>query len=212
MRIHIGIPTHDGKLYRECVIGLLSAWSRIPMTINVVQGSFLPRSRDRIVRDFAADKASTHLLCLDSDIDWAYRHLVFLLELETDFAFGLYVAKNPERMLCAARKLSSEVRDFQTGKDVQVERYDRCGAGFVLLSRSCVERMLEAYRAEETYDFLGESFVGLWQTNGRSELDGKVVAEGEDFAFCRRWRALGGEILTRRDVSLGHVGSHVYRP
>ncbi len=72
--------------------------------------------------------------------------------------------------------------------------------------------MVARYGPHETYLFDDQSFVGLWQTSGSSDLDGKVVAEGEDYAFCRRWRALGGTITTRRDVLLGHVGTQTYRP
>jgi len=210
MRVHVGIPTHDGKVHRECLVGLLSAWSRIPLVVNVVQGSFLPRLRDRIVRDFLKDPHGTHLLCVDSDMEWNVKHLALLLELDVDFAFGLYVLKHASRPLACSRRLSTELRKVDGG-EAFVDRYDRCGAGFVLLRRAALERMVEAY-ADEAYELEGERFVGLWQTSGRSELDGKVVAEGEDYAFCRRWRALGGEIACRRDVALGHVAQEVLRP
>ena len=34
---------------------------------------------------------------------------------------------------------------------------------------------------------------------------------GEDFSFCQRWRALGGEIWVTFDESLGHTGPYTFR-
>lgn len=206
-RVHVGIPSHDGKVHVECMLGVLDAWSTHISNLNVVRGSFLPRSRDRIVSDFLADLASpTHLLCVDADIEWRRADLERLLELRVEFAFGMYVGKDGAGVTMMTSPVEVELSGHR------VWEVDRCGAGFVLLTRSAVERMAQHYGASDTYrDGQGRHHVGLWQTDGRVERDGVMVAEGEDFAFCRRWRALGGRILTRPDVRLGHVGQHVYR-
>lgn len=206
--IRIGVPTHDGGIRQECVLGLLDAQRTWRVQVDIVQGSFLPRSRDLIVDRFASDGAATHLLCVDADMDWRAEHLGALLELEVDFAFGRYVGKREGAPLMASRFIGAG----RSPSGVEVEEYERCGAGFLLLSRACIETMRDAYGPSESYvDPAGRPLIGLWQTSGRVEFDGRMVAEGEDYAFCRRWRSLGGQIFTRRDVRLGHVGSHVWR-
>ena len=34
--------------------------------------------------------------------------------------------------------------------------------------------------------------------------------EGEDFAFCRRWRALGGEVWVDMLSPINHTGLHTF--
>lgn len=205
--IHIGIPLHDGRIHEQCMRGVLEAWNCWPCTLTTVVGSFLPRSRDRIIAEFLDDATATHLLCVDSDMEWHASDLEKLLALETPFTFGGYVGKRPGAPMMASRHVGSRHCD-----GVTVDEYERCGAGFVLLRRPVVLEMVGAYQETDSYvDSDGRYLVGLWQTSGRVELDGRTVGEGEDYAFCRRWRSLGGRIFTRPDVRLGHVGSATWR-
>jgi hypothetical protein len=212
--LHIAIPSLDGRPHVECMMGVLECWGRWPCQLDVVRGSFLPRSRDLIIAGFLADKTATHLLSVDSDMEWHAGDVARLLELGEDFVFGSYVGKRPEAPMMASRSLGvgwSSGLDA-IGEHVVAHEYERCGAGFLLISRACVERMVEHYAPTDTYlDAEGRELVGLWQTSGRVELDGRMVAEGEDYAFCRRWRAIGGRIFTRDDVRIGHIGPHTWR-
>lgn len=206
--LHIGIPLHDGRIHDECMRGVLETWGRWPCSISTVKGSFLPRNRDLIVDLFTHDESATHLLCVDSDMEWHASDVEKLLAMDAHFAFGQYVAKREPRTVQASRPIGPV-----HGVDgYELHEFDRCGAGFLLLSRECISSMLDAYGPSLSYvDAAGRPLVGLWQTEGRVELDGRMVAEGEDYAFCRRWRDIGGHILTRDDVRLGHVGERVWR-
>lgn len=213
-RVHIAIPTLDGRPHVECMLGVLESWSSgLAGGINHVRGGVTPHNRDILTRDFLAAKdGTTHMLCVDSDMEWHASDVAKLLELGVDFAFGNYVGKRAGAPRMCSRPVEP-ASCFIQGTEARREEYERCGAGFVLLTRSAVERMVDAYGPSESYvDLEGRALVGLWQTPGRVELDGKMVAETDDYAFCRRWRAIGGRIFTRTDVALGHVGANVYRP
>lgn len=190
VHVHIGIPTLDGKPHQECVLGLLEAWGCLSCSVSFIRGPLISRNRDIVVADFLAREDATHVLFVDSDIAWKASDLVALLALEISFAFGRYVGKVPPYPYL----------------DKPCERgggFARCGGGFVLVEREAIERMIEAY-GEIYTDPMGRSLHGLWRHDGASE--------GEDFAFCRRWREIGGTIATSSDCRLGHVGSMVYRP
>jgi hypothetical protein len=205
--VYVGVPTLTGMLPAELVYGLLEGWSSgLVRQWCERRGSFLPRNRDLICADFLGSDC-THLLCLDADIVWRASDLAALLALATDFSFGYYQVKRAGGPLTCDEPIGSH-----TIGGVEVNEHAGCGAGFVLLSRSCVERMTAAY-ADERYEYQGRLLTGLWQTSGRvTRSDGRVVAEGEDYAFCRRWRALGGRIYGHPGVVLGHLGSRVWRP
>ena len=211
MTLHVAIPTHDTRIETACMFGVLDTWSRVPCRVNVVRGSFLPRNRDMICADFLADPDARHLLCVDSDMAWTWEDARSLLALDVDFAFGFYVAKSsPPMLMCRGHLGTVTLHGRPEGHD-RAEEYERCGAGFVLLTRDCVQRMTDAYARDRSYMYQGRALVSLWGTDGLSELDGCTVAEGEDFAFCRRWRAIGGRIYGHPGVRLGHVGSYTWR-
>ncbi len=170
-----------------------------------------PHNRDLLVRDFL-NSSSSWMLCVDSDMEFNSGHVEKLVQLNVDFSFGTYRTKNPNEVRLLRRGLLGSM-PFYADKRVTVEEYERCAAGFVLLKRSVLERMWEAGKAAgESYkDGGGSELVALWQTAGFVEDERGRVQETDDYAFCRRWRALGGRIFTRSDVVIGHVGHHVYR-
>lgn len=203
MMIYIAVPTYDRRVHVECMSGILDTWARRPCAVAWHSGSFLPRLRDRIAHAFLESDA-THLLSVDSDIAWRVDALDALLALEVDFAFGQYRQKTVERRLCQSGPI-----------EVTSERaeWERCGAGFLLLTRAAVAQLTR--RAEldgEVYvDTDGVRRANLHGTPSYVDRDdGTRVAEGEDFALCRRWRALGGRIYTDPRIELRHIGESYY--
>lgn len=208
MKLYIAVPTHDRRVHVECMSGILSAWSELQCVVAWHSGSFLPRLRDRIAHAFLNESDATHLLSVDSDIAWRSTDLAALVSLDVDFAFGQYRQKNPRRLLCQTGLIE------QSG---DLAEWERCGAGFLLLSRSCVNRLTTAAieQGEVYIDTDGIKRANLhgtqsWVDRETGEHRFERVAEGEDFALCRRWRALGGRIYTDPRVELRHIGEFYY--
>jgi hypothetical protein len=78
-------------------------------------------------------------------------------------------------------------------------------AGFLLLTRACIERMVAAYPELEYESAHGPAWA-LWAPI----FD--VHPYGEDAAFCKRWRMLGGQIWAHSRVVLKHYGDSAYLP
>lgn len=82
---------------------------------------------------------------------------------------------------------------------------------FVLISRACAEKMVEAYPHLAYY---GDADLKCLDY---ALFDPMLVQEddhqrrySEDYAFCRRWRDIGGKVELLADVRLEHTGSHTF--
>lgn len=193
--VHIAIPTIDNKPHVQTMLGVLSVWSRVPCSISFHTGSFLPRLRDDVIHDFLTKHDASYLLCVDADIVWRWTDLAALLKLDVDFAFGRYRQKKPAGPWNATMNDSGD--------------FVACGFGFVLLKREPLRVFAEKHPVY--LNAKGEPRHCLFGTTSYvARPDGTLVAEGEDYAFCRRWVAAGGTIHTSMEVELGHVGEKLW--
>lgn len=182
----IATPLHDARVHSVYTNGLLTAWQTFGgcqwQTIN---GTSLARQRDALVAGFVKSDC-THLLFVDSDIEWHASCAIRLVESGADFVGGTYCRKGP------TRPLTANLLDNWHNDLVEVEHV---GTGFLLVAREAVEKMLAAYAAD-TYESGGQRFVSLF---------GQNIDEGtEDVSFCRRWRAIGGRVWMHTGVVLPH--------
>lgn len=195
-RIHVGIPTGDGRLHNDCARGLLSLWGRHPCSLSMVNGSLIGRNRDIISAEALLRDDVSHVLFVDSDMAWSVEDVERLLELDVAFAAGRYVQKTSEARW---NEQPSGGRPTKV-RGIDALELDRVGAGFMLVARSALHAMSVA---APRYAHDGRELRALWWGNH---------ALGEDYAFCDRWTALGGFIYARPDVVLAHVGLASYLP
>ncbi len=165
---------------------------------DTMVGSILPRNRDILTAKFL-DSPATHMLCIDSDIGFTPDDVEALLDTGLDFIGGCYPKKQPDREIPA--RLNGKIENGVLGVEY-------APAGFLMLSRECVERMVGAYRKSEYATEHGRAWA-LWSP--------PVVAPGtpyvgEDIAFCNRWSEIGGSIWIHPGVVLSHHGDHCYMP
>lgn len=131
---------------------------------------------------------------IDHDLSWEPEDLVRLIQHPGDVAAGDYRYKMDEETYMA--------RLFTTDDGHPMVRADgtlrahAVPAGFLKVTRAAVERFREAYPEllfgkDEFIDLFNHgAYEGLWW--------------GEDFAFSRRWRAMGGEIHLIPDLNITH--------
>jgi hypothetical protein len=85
------------------------------------------------------------------------------------------------------------------------------GGAFVMLKRSCVDKMVNAYKDLEFDGEAGVKEYALFDPmiiNVGSEWPVRRLSE--DYAFSQRWRDIGGKVICLLDVRLGHTGSHTF--
>jgi len=192
--------------------------------------SLIPRARATLVGSFLDNKDATHLMFIDADIGFELEQVYRLLEADKDFTAALYPVKAldwdqmPERCTRGAEPLAQGplnyvgtfCRDDSAKRDGDFATATYAGGGFQLIRRTVIEKMIEAYPqtkfskllATPTGERPSENLYALFDTFIDSET-GEYLSE--DYAFCRRWREIGGEIWLDRNSRLTHTGNFDYR-
>ena len=198
--LFLATPSHDGSLWHHHVGGVVQLNSHFHKSPHwagfrheVITGSWLPRLRDALTRQFL-ESGFSHMLCVDSDVAFTAADVEALLETRKWVVSGCYPRKQ------ADARIPAELIDA-TG---MVRRARYVPGGFLLLSRQAVVAMADRY-ANGTYD--GGQALGplqpLWQP---------FPPGGEDAGFCKRWRDMGGEVWIHLGVRLRHHGVHTWEP
>ena len=192
--------------------------------------SLVPRARATLVGSFLDNEAATHLLFIDADIGFEIEQFLRLLNADKEFAAALYPVKAldwdqmPDRCTRGAEPLpqgplnyvGTFVRGPEAKRDGDFATASYAGGGFQLIRRSVILDMVAAYPetkfsrllATPTGERPSENLYALFDTFIDRET-GEYLSE--DYAFCRRWRDMGGEIWLDRNSRLTHTGVFDYR-
>ncbi len=209
----------------------LRSKSNIDLKVLMRDGdALITRARANLVTMFLDDPAATHLLFVDADIGFRPEQVFRLIESGADMVAGVYPIKRvnwdkAKRMLESGRpKVASAALDYVLEIDdpenvVVVNGFTRvryAGTGFLMIRRHVLEAMcrhpayasLQFFR-EHSHDALAGSpnRFGLFECM----IDQKTGTYlSEDFAFCKRWTDMGGEIWADLQSRLDHVGPSVF--
>ncbi len=237
-RIHLVIatPCFGGQvstIYTKSLLALQRAvrtMANVDMTVHLRDGdALITRARATLTTLFLDDPTTTHLLFIDADIGFTPDQVFRLIECGADMCAGIYPIKriNWDR---ARHALADERADFVPASldyVLQLEDPDHvavvggftriryAGTGFLMIRRQALEKMNAAYpelkfRREHSRDVLTDNpnRFALFECMIDPE-DGTYLSE--DFAFCKRWTDLGGEIWGDLESKLDHVGPSVFR-
>jgi len=232
----IATPCFGGmvtQLYMTSVLRLIQSAPSLGFGATLAMlgyDSLVPRARATLVGAFLDNPETTHLLFIDADIGFETEQVTRLLAAEKDFAAALYPVKAldwdrmPERCTRGAEPLAqgplNYVGKFAKGSDAKRDgdfaTATYAGGGFQLIRRTVIEKMTAAYPetkfskllATPTGERPSENLFALFDTFIDKET-GEYLSE--DYAFCRRWRDIGGEIWLDRNSRLTHTGAFDYR-
>ena len=203
---------------------LLRAYKDVNLKLLFKDGdALITRARASLVSQFLDDPGATHLLFVDADIGFELEQVVRLIECGADMCAAVYPIKRIDwdkvrttietdrpNPAAAALQYVFEVDD----PNAVVERAGfvklrYAGTGFLMIRRAALERMCARYpqlryRSDHSIDAATAS-------NNRFALFECMIAEdgtylSEDFAFCKRWADMGGEIWADLESKLSHVG------
>ena len=157
--------------------------------------SLITRARSRMVADFLETDA-THMMFIDADIGFEPEDVGKVFALDADIGVGVYRMKKvgSEYAAWVDGELVSDLGKFDGPVNV-----DFAGTGFMMIRREVLTRMRKAYPELECPE---DGFPALFDT----EIEDGVYLS-EDYAFCKRWRDLGGVVTMDPTVKLVHVGS-----
>ncbi len=209
----------------------LRSKSNIDLKVLMRDGdALITRARANLVTMFLDDPAATHLLFVDADIGFRPEQVFRLIESGADMVAGVYPIKRvnwdkAKRMLESGRpKVASAALDYVLEIDdpenvVVVNGFTRvryAGTGFLMIRRHVLEKMCEHPTYASLQFFREHSLDALAGSPNRFALfecmiDPKTATYlSEDFAFCKRWTDIGGEIWADLQSQLDHVGPSVF--
>lgn len=233
----VATPCFGGQvssIYASSLFALQRAvhsMSNVELKVHLRDGdALITRARANLVTLFLDDPAATHLLFIDADIGFAPDQVFRLIESGADVVAGCYPIKRvnwekAKRAMAEGRpNLAASSLDYVLEIDNPDEvrvvngftRVRYAGTGFLMIRRHVLEKMC-AHPDYAPLQFLREhSRDALAGSANRFALFECMIdpATGtylsEDFAFCKRWTDIGGEIWADLDSRLDHVGPSVF--
>ena len=167
--------------------------------------SLISRGRNTLTAKFLANKESTHLMFIDSDIGWEPWHLLVMLNRDVDVIGGLYPMKSLPIRWCV-----NGFDGAEEGPD-GLQEVTKTGTGFFLVKRHVFEK-LDAHPAVRP--FMNDIGLPADLNPYMKTYFDTAVREGryysEDWTFCENWRDLGGKVWVDKRVLLRHSGTYVF--
>jgi hypothetical protein len=192
--------------------------------------ALITRARNEMVAAFLDDSRATHLLFIDADIVFDPTAVFRLLDFGRPLVAGIYPAKVipwdvvREKAIRGVPSLeASSLRYVYKLEDAHkrgdpIDGFARArwaGTGFMMIERAVVERLIAAY-PELSYSGVHTAPDPLPGTKNRYALFDPMIDPqtrvylSEDYAFCERWRMLGGEIWVDLTSRLTHIGPRAF--
>lgn len=228
--IHLATPCYGGlvtQIYMQSVLRLMqhAAQSGFDLSLSMLgNDSLITRSRATLLARFLDLPEATHLLFIDADIGFDPLQVERMLNADRDVAGGIYPLKCQDwNHAAVARAAAGEPHDSAALSYVGLPeagaapdeagfvRATYAGTGFLMIKRAALLRLIEAH-PETRY-----SVTQSWPPRPASPhqyalFECMIEPEtgiylSEDYAFCRRWRDLGGAIWLDTRGSLTHSGA-----
>jgi hypothetical protein len=185
--------------------------------------ALITRARAGLIAQFLEDPSATHLLFVDADIGFEPEQVIRLVECGADMCAAVYPIKRMDwdrirssieaarpNPAAAALRYVFEVDDPNAVTErAGFVRVRYAGTGFLMIRRAALEAMCARYpQLQYKRD---HSVDGSAASANRFALFECMIADdgtylSEDFAFCKRWTDIGGEIWADLNSRLTHVG------
>ena len=226
--LFLSTPCYGGvclQAYAESVIKLqrMCAQRGVHLMLDTTENeSLVHRARNISVARYMIRTQADYFMFIDADIRFDAESVMRLLECGHDVSCAVYPKKvvmwdQAEKAVLAndtrsLNKLAAAlVMNFKTSntpvKDGFAEVLDG-PTGFLMIKRDVFTRMFERYpelnckNDHQNRDF--EDYCAVFDCMIDPENRRYL---SEDYAFCRRWQQMGGQIFADVTTTLGHVGN-----
>lgn len=208
MKVLFATPTYKGLSYGAFLDSLestvkLCEQRGIETQFTLVTGCcYVQEARNKMIKQFL-DSDADQLFFLDDDISWPAEKAIEFIESSDAIIAGIYPLK--------CDPLQFPVVIHTDANHLPIVRMDGCIAGhslptgFMRIKREVIEKLIAAYPAQkyEVYEE-GEKTGEFHDLFPQGVHNGRWV--GEDYAFCRLWRDIGGEMWVKPDIDFTHAG------
>lgn len=219
--IWLAIPSYGGQACIATYKSIIHDMFRLVMEGHTVRifdeigHADIYALRAQLVMHFLNDPKATDLVMIDSDVAWEPFGLQSLLSHDVDLVAGSYPKrKDPIEFMFRSAQDAGEPLMGDAGTGL-VEVWGMPG-GFMRCRRSMLEKMVEAYKdmicvdrdvpQGKTCRMFDPYYFDTIEPDGSK---GKRVLS-EDYAFCQRWRDIGGKVYLDASIGMAHIGTKAF--
>jgi hypothetical protein len=238
VKLFIATPMYGGAchgLYMKSAINLQIMMNQLGIECRfsfLFNESLIPRARNYLTDEFLRS-GYTHMLFIDSDIEFDPNDIMTMLVLNKDIIGGPYpkksikwdnvkaaILRNPD---VPSGDLERVVGDYVFNPVPGTTSFNvyqpldvlEIGTGFMMIKRDVFERYKARYpEFEYTPDHQGQSnFDGSRKIHAFFHCDIDPVSNrylSEDYWFCQLWRNMGGQIFYCPWMKTKHLGSYAF--
>jgi hypothetical protein len=237
MRLLVATPVHSevSMHYAESLLTLQGTGHSLGLVIDflLLKSSLVTQGRNLCVSNFLNKKEYTHMLFIDSDISFDPSSVFKLLRCNKDVISIPYPMKtinwnkvhgriqdqkdiNINDLSKSGFMFPIKVEDQQS---ITVSRgimeVTHAPTGFMLIKKEAILKMVEKYphlKIKQPTIINGETkdTENLWNFFDTWFEQETNKYYGEDFAFCQKWRDIGGKCYCYVDDFITHVGEYSF--
>ena len=239
-KIFVATPVHSEcsihytqallKFQKQCMM------NSIMVSFSLLKSSLVTQGRNLCVANFLKDPINyTHLLFIDSDIDFKFDTIMKMLKFDREVIATPYPMKhihwdqiwdrvqkgkikNIEQLKRAGHAFPIKL-DNQKGKEIPVVdgviEVSHAPTGCMLIKKQVFDKMIKAYpndKIEQATIVNGIAVIDEYNYNFFDTIHDPETKKyyGEDFGFCKKWTAIGGKCYCYVNDDITHVGEYAY--
>jgi hypothetical protein len=239
-KIFVATPVHSEcsihytqallKFQKQCMM------NSIMVSFSLLKSSLVTQGRNLCVANFLKDPINyTHLLFIDSDIDFKFDTIMKMLKFDREVIATPYPMKHIhwdqiwDRVQKGKIKNIDELKraghafpiklDNQKGKEIPVVdgviEVSHAPTGCMLIKKQVFDKMIKAYpndKIEQATVINGMAVINEYNYNFFDTIHDPETKKyyGEDFGFCKKWTAIGGKCYCYINEDITHVGEYAY--
>jgi len=233
-KLFISTPCYSAMMTMQYTMSLLRLLNLLPrhnieFVIDFIGNeSLIPRARNHSLGKFMKSDF-THLLFIDSDIEFPAEAVIDLILFDKDVACCAYAKKSynwnkfmysMQHDVGSKESLDSRGLDFaynakydDQGEIIRKDGFIRvrhASTGFMMIKRDILERLERKHpELEIITDNLSRENSKICGLFCCMIKDKQYLSE--DFSFCQRVNEIGGEVWLNVTHNLNHIGAHVFR-
>jgi hypothetical protein len=226
--IYVATPCYGNQVYADYMMDIMElqrACQERHINFDILllgKDALITRARNTCVGEFL-DSGFSHLLFIDADMSFAPWQAFRLFDSGYDVACTMYPVKtllwdkvatcesrDPASLELSALRFAYNPSRQKTSSD-GFEIVTNAGTAFMMIKREVLLSMISAYshlaykpnffENNQTKSLLYPLFDTMIDTETQTYLS-------EDYAFCKRWTALGGKIHLDTRSIIVHIGNY----
>ena len=244
-KLFVATPMYGGMahgMYMKSSLDLQNVLGKYDVEVKfsfLFNESLITRARNYLVDEFLRTDC-THLLFIDSDINYDAKDVIALLALDKDVIGAPYPKKsinwknildaiksNPDIEAGQLENLVGEyvfnvvsgTKQFTVTEPLEVLEL---GTGFMMIKREVFDKMAKEYPmihykpdhvGQANFDgtrYIHAYFDTVIDSKGSITDGGSDRYLSEDYMFCQMWRKMKGSIHLCPWMKLGHIGSYQF--